>query len=224
MIQKFKDITGVRFGKLIAISRQSKKINNRSRTFWTCKCDCGKIKIIDLDHLQSGHTKSCGCESSKHRLKYINITHGDSKSKEFKAWRAIKSRCSNKKLKCYPHYGGRGIKVSDNWINSYSTFLSDMGRAPTANHSIERIDNNGDYDPSNCKWATKKEQANNTRSNTFITYKGEILTMGQWAEKMGLSKSTLSNRINYYKWPIEKALTYPLRNDSRRTGLIRDYK
>jgi len=130
--------------------------------------------------------------------------------KEYRTWKHIKERCNNKKCKAYKHYGGRGIKVCRRWENSYDYFLSDMGRAPSPAHSIERIDNNKGYSPDNCKWATLKEQMNNKRSNWVIEVFGENKTFAQWCELYNINPTTVRNRL-FRKpgWDIERALTTP---------------
>ena len=126
-----------------------------------CVCDCGNIGSYFLFNLKSGKTKSCGCLYKESRA--TNVTHGHSKTPLYVCWKSMKSRCYNKNRKDYYLYGGRGIIVCDRWINSYENFLSDMGEKPSAEYSIDRIDVNGNYEPSNCRWATPTEQRLNQR-------------------------------------------------------------
>lgn len=119
----------------------------------------------------------------------------------------MKSRCYNPKNIRYANYGARGIKVCDEWIHSFSTFLSDVGKRPSPNHSIDRINNDGDYELGNIRWATRKEQALNRSSNRFLTYEGKTKHLGIWAEELGIKRTTLTQRLNAYGWSIEKALT-----------------
>jgi hypothetical protein len=154
---------GEKFGRLTLMEEVESLYNNKIRRF-LCECDCGNKKLIHLTNLKSGDTKSCGClniEISKQR----NRTHGDSNSPEYQTWKRMKRRCDNPKGNRWEHYGGRGIKVCDRWINSYQNFLEDMGRKPSPEYSIDRINVNGNYEPSNCRWSTPKEQSNNTRRN-----------------------------------------------------------
>src|ERR1700684_2689322 len=116
-------------------------------------------------------------------------------------------RCCNPKQKHYDKYGGRGISVCDHWLASFDNFNADMGARPTLKHTLERVDNDGNYEPGNCKWATKKEQSRNTRTNVNITFNGETMCLSAWAEKVGLDRRTLDYRIRVYKWPLAKALT-----------------
>lgn len=137
-------------------------------------------------------------------------THGEArKTKEYEVWAKMKDRCRNKNSKSYPDYGGRGIKVCDRWMQSYTNFLTDMGRAPSPKHSIERNDVNGNYEPSNCRWATKIEQQNNTRTNRLVSYKGQIKTLAEWCRELNINRGTVESRIDRQKWSVAEALETP---------------
>ena len=137
-------------------------------------------------------------------------THGDSKrTAEYICWLRMKARCFDTKAKDYPRYGGRVITVCDRWRTSYENFLSDMGRKPSKGHSLERINNAGNYDPVNCRWATRVEQARNKRTNKPIVFNGQSLTAPEWAEITGINARTIWNRIHICKMSVEKALTTP---------------
>lgn len=165
-------------------------------------------------NLRSGGTKSCGCYA-REKLSSISTKHGHTKNRrvtsEYRAWCKMKERCNNKKDKCYPNYGGRGIKICDRWECSFENFLEDMGYKPSSKHSIDRIDVNGDYRPSNCRWATAKEQARNKTNNRVIHYKGKELCSSHWGEVLGMHRSTIEQRLDR-GWSVEKALTTPVRH------------
>lgn len=127
---------------------------------------------------------------------------------EYMSWRAMKRRCDQASSKEYLLYGGRGIKVCDRWLHSFSTFLLDMGARPSKKHTLDRIDKDGDYQPSNCRWATRKEQARNTRTNHLVTFQGKTLCINAWSEQLGIPGSTIRYRLRS-GWPIAQALTCP---------------
>ena len=202
-----KDIIGKRFGRLVVESFAGMSEFGKSR--WLCRCDCGKVIIRKKERLSSGDTKSCGCLRSDLRA-LNNLTHGDAgqKSPEYIAWQHMKSRCFNVSDKKHVRYGGRGITICERWM-SFENFLADMGRKPTPKHSIDRINNDGNYEPSNCRWATSKEQSVNTARNHFIKHDGKTLTISQWADILGISQNVITKRLSR-GWSDEKSICQPL--------------
>lgn len=205
----FNDLTGKRFGRLLVVGYAGK--NKHGQTQWLVKCDCGKENTLPNASLTAGRTRSCGCllvETSIRRA----TTHGrgNTANPEYACWSNMRQRCLTPGATNYKDYGGRGIKVCDRWLNSFENFIADMGMPPTPKHQIERRDNNGNYEPSNCYWATRKEQANNQRSTVILTLNGESKTISQWAEKSGLGYRTFYQRVTRYGYSLERALTTPL--------------
>jgi len=184
---RHKDISGQVFGYLTAIKYIGIKNKN---PLWLCDCPCGNSINATSNHLRSGDTKSCGCYKSE-----VHGTHGMCNTPEYNTWDGMKQRCSNPNHESFNHYGGRGIKVCDEWVNSFENFIIDMGKKPSANHSIERINNNENYHPSNCKWATHLEQSINKRTSKPIVYNGNPTTINQLSRDTGIAYSTLNHRI-----------------------------
>lgn len=192
-MSKFLDLTGKKFGLLTVIRLHSK--DDRYRYRWECVCDCGGKAVCITNNLTRGHTLSCGCYSMKRRAEAAT-KHGQSgRTAEYRAWLHMKSRCYNNKVELYPIYGGRGITVCKRWLHSFENFFSDMGKRPSSKHSLDRIDVNGNYEPSNCRWATAIQQARNKRSNRLITFNGYTATLTEWAEKLNTTDKVIRKRI-----------------------------
>ena len=188
-------------------------INKLPKNYWLFKCECGKEKIIYASSVVSGHTKSCGCliKMSSKRAKL----HGLSGTVEYNTWCSIKERCYNTKNKYYYNYGGRGIVMSENWINSPEQFVYDMGKRPSKDYSIERIDNNGNYCKENCKWATRQEQQNNRRNTVLINYNNETKTLIDWCKILNLNYKTIETRIRL-GWSYEEAFITPIKHNIKK--------
>lgn len=177
------DMTGQRFGRLVAIEATGKR-NLANNRIWLFKCDCGEMSERDGYDVRRGKFSACQkCGAGKIGL--ANVTHGKSGTEEFRIWTNIQTRCYNQKSISYPSYGGRGITMCDRWRGSFQAFLDDVGRRPPGT-SIDRQDNDGNYEPGNCKWATTEEQANNRRTNIRVTIGQETKTLSQWASQSGL--------------------------------------
>ena len=196
MRSDFKNELAKKYGKLKVM-----ELFSAGRTAkWKCICDCGKIAIIQGAHLRSGESSSCGCEKG-------NVTHGMTKTRIWQIFQGMKERCYNKNSPAYKNYGDRGIKCE--W-KTFENFFADMGNTYKNGFTIERIDNNGNYCEKNCKWATRKEQANNTRRNINIEYQGKIHTLSEWCEELKLNYWTIIRRI-YRGWNKLDALLIPIK-------------
>ncbi len=206
----FNDLTGKTIGRLTVLHRGEDKVasNGRHRTMWVCRCSCGNVVTVQADSLNEkhGNTRSCGCLASE-IARNNHITHGDSSSALYDVWRGMKTRCLNAENVAYSNYGGRGIKLCEDWENSYESFMNwSMENGYQNGMSIDRIDNDGGYNPQNCRWTSSKEQANSRRTNRVIEYNGESHTLTQWAEILHINPKTLFSRI-YSGWSIDRALS-----------------
>lgn len=198
------NLEGKVFGKLTVIDKAEivKHPNGKTSTKWNCRCECGNSTRVVTVHLTSKRTRSCGC------LRGRETRHGDSGCLEHVSWKAMRSRCLNPKNKAFKDYGGRGIKICARWLESYENFLADMGRRPSSKHSIHRIDNDGNYEPSNCKWATSLEQSDNKRSLVILEITGLRQSAKRWAEDFDLKPSILYRRLKR-GWTPYDAVTIP---------------
>lgn len=194
------DITGNKYGKLTVIRYFESKNHNR---YWLCMCECGKERTVSTEKLTSGHTRSCGC------LKIIHKTHGYSmKLKEYICWLDMKGRCYRPTNQRFSNYGGRGITVCDRWVNSFENFLADMGLKPTPQHSLDRINNDGNYEPCNCKWSTPKEQRMNKQNTVRVFYKNNLVPLKNLCEELGISSKSVKWMAYWYKITIQEAFNY----------------
>lgn len=200
MGSKIVDITGKIYGQLTVLSIDTMR-SSRVK-YWICKCNCGNTKSIVGYSLKRGSTKSCGCTQGNRHGETIGGVH----TKEYMAWARTKAKCQVKSHHAYKWYGGRGISMCKRWLDSYENFLSDMGRAPSKKHSLGRIDNDGNYEPSNCRWETHIQQVNNTRANRRIEYQNEIKTIAEWSRHLGMSYGLIRDRISK-NWPLDKVFS-----------------
>ena len=199
------DISGKRFGRLMALRRSNIR---KGDNYWECACDCGSISTVRGSLLLRGETQSCGC-LGKQRLGEFNLSHGNTVSQkptpEYRAWQNMKTRCLNPKNRSYHCYGGRGITVCERWIDSFENFLEDMGERPEGT-TLDRISVNGNYEPGNTRWATKLEQANNKRTNVFVTYQGVDLTIAELSKALNLTYANLRKFLVAKKLSVEEAV------------------
>lgn len=207
----------MRCGRLTVIGRASNVVlpSGVVKTMWHCKCDCGNEKDVWSHSLLYGLTKSCGC-LQKEVVVNRNTTHGMAGTRLNRIFSAMKTRCYNESFPEYQNYGGRGIKICDEWLDDPSSFYNWANMSGYMDDlSIDRIDVNGNYCPENCRWSDRTAQANNKTNNIILSYNNETHTMAEWAKIIGIDKQTLKDRIRRYGWSVEDALTKPVRIDSR---------
>lgn len=201
------DLTGKTFGYLTVLNRAEN--NSRGDSRWLCRCKCGNEKIILGKSLRSGATVSCGCYHKEVVAKQMT-THGESKTRLFTIWQNMKRRCYNPNNKFYAYYGGRGISVCDEWLNDFVSFRDwavSTGYDETL--TIDRIDSDGNYEPSNCRWISRKAQVNNRRSNRFYEINGKRKTIAEWCEIYNVPHERTRRRVVNDGWDILDALTTP---------------
>ena len=204
---KAKIVAGDSFGRLTIIKELEKENYNRQ---FLCKCDCGNETQVDSSKLLSGNTKSCGCLKSE-LLTKNNKTHGMSGTKIYSVWESMKQRCLNKNDKSYSNYGDRGIKICKEWLEFEPFYEWAIENGYREGLMIDRVDNDGNYEPDNCQWVKRKTQNNNRRNNRNITFEGKTKTMAQWSRDLEINYGTLKYRLNN-DWSVKKALTTPVNN------------
>ena len=181
---KFQDLTGHKFGRLIVVSFAYKRY---ACSHWNCLCECGGTAVCRSSSLKDGYSQSCGCIIRK---------HGKTRTSEYNIWSSMIARCTNRKCHAYHRYGGRGITVCERWRTSFINFFSDMGPRPSLKYTLDRFpDNDGNYEPGNCRWATMKEQQRNRGNNHLITINGQTKCLNEWAEIVGLHRTAIERRI-----------------------------
>lgn len=193
------DLTGEKFGRLTVIGLDESK--QTRKTYWICQCECGGIKSARSDSLICGAIKSCGCmKREQDKVNLGRTTHGQEGTRLYHIWQGVKRRCNDKNTVCYDRYGGRGITVCEEWNNSFVPFYEwAMNNGYTEELTLDRIDNNGNYEPSNCRWATMREQSNNRSSNIKITIGNATKTLIQWCEIFEVDYQTV--RARYHRFP-----------------------
>lgn len=200
----YEDLTGQTFNLLTAISYSGYSATARS-TSWLWQCACGKFKVIQATNVKSGHTRSCGCYQEKTRGLH-SVTHGKTSSRVYHIWATMKARCHNKNHDKYKYYGALGIEVCEEWRDSFSAFIRDMGE-PSEHEQIDRIDNSKGYQPDNCRWTTRTHNMRNKRNNHLVHYGGKDMPISQLCEEVNVPKHALYRRINEWKMSVEDAIS-----------------
>lgn len=209
-VHNFKDLTGQRFGRWTVIDRTDDSRTGRTR--WLCHCECGAEKNVQASSLLCGDSKSCGCFNLE-QIRTNSITHGGCNTQEYGIWCAMLRRCYNPAVREFPRYGGRGITVCPRWLHSFENFIRDMGPRPSAEHSIDRIKNEGPYSPRNCRWTDRFTQANNKRNNRMVLVEGHHVTLAEASRSTGIEYHVVFKRLRR-GWSIERALSTPVRHRS----------
>jgi hypothetical protein len=202
------DLTGQRFGKLTVLAEVPR--TNRRERRWQCRCDCGKEQSLNQRSLRTDRVRSCGC-LTREALAKSHEKHGHAsgyrQTRAYSAWAAMLQRCRNPKNPRYSQYGGRGISVCEEWLQ-FEPFLTDLGEPPEG-HSLDRIDNDGNYEPSNVRWSDRISQQNNRRCNHLLTYDGITDTVTGWSRRAGLTAHVIRKRLRL-GWSVEDTLTKPV--------------
>lgn len=213
LVDVFKDeLTGRKFGRLTVECLDHVDPSKGNCRYWRCSCSCGAGKEVVVlgTYLKNGSVKSCGC-LQKENLTKFRCAHSGTGTRLYRIWQVMKGRCFRKTHPSYKYYGQRGITVCEEWKDNFPAFRDwALANGYQDNLMIDRIDNNGSYTPDNCRWATFKTQANNTRHNHYLTFQGHTQTIAQWAAELDIPTDLISNRINRLGWPVEKALSTPV--------------
>ena len=197
------DLTNKKIGRWTVLREGTRDKYNHLR--WVCECECGIVKEVTGSSLRRGESRSCGCLKNELQSER-NFKHGESDTRLYKIWGGIKSRVSNKNDTTFEHYGGRGIKICDEWIE-YVPFRDwSLSNGYTDELSIDRIDVDGNYEPSNCRWISMEKQMSNMTTNNLITYKGRTKTLTEWSDSLGIKRSTLSSRIHRQGMSFQEAI------------------
>lgn len=213
-------LIGKLINRLTVISGCIIKSEKRNHNGYRCKCICGNETIVRATALRNGSIKSCGCYNVERTIETQSI-HGQSKNGiTYKSWESLRNRCNNPNNPEYYNYGGRGIRVCDRW-NSFKNFLADMGERPSLEYSIDRYpNNNGNYEPANCRWATQKEQCRNLRVNKWIEYNGKTMIKTDWAEYLGMDLGTF--RYHFKTKSMDKIVYFLKQKENKAVALDKD--
>ena len=199
-MSRYKDISGQKFGRLTALHVLHN--NGTKCTYWLCVCECGNLKEVRGGELRNGQIKSCGCLN---RVPTI-VKHHQYNTRLYRVYHAMKQRCYNKNSTAYKDYGGRGIIICNEWVNSFDVFRAwAIHNSYDDSLTIDRVDVNGNYEPSNCRWVDRKQQQNNRRNTIYITYNGKTQTITQWAEELNIKQNTIRTRY-FLGWSDEECL------------------
>lgn len=210
------NMIGKQFGLLTVVERIPRKPEQKGSSKFLCICECGNSKDAGSYSLRKNLTTHCGCQTIKNISKSLT-KHGMKRTPEYRSWSHMIDRCENPNNVGWHLYGGRGIKVCDRWRQDFRHFFEDMDKRPSLKHSLDRKNNNGNYEPSNCRWATQKEQNSNTRINQTITYKGKTKILSEWAKELGIARLTLRYRLFEANWTVEQAFTIPVSSTKGRS-------
>lgn len=203
---KFRDLSGLTFGRLYVSSRHIEN-NKHGKAMFNCVCSCGSAVTASGTDISTGNTRSCGClkdEKAKARM----TRHGNRYHPMWMRYKAMLDRCYKESNDQYRNYGARGITVCERWVNSFDDYVNDLGFPPSENHTIDRVDNNLGYSPENCRWATKKDQSVNRRVTKIVTVGGVSMSLADWSKSLGLKKSAVYGRIRN-GWDVVRAVTHP---------------
>jgi hypothetical protein len=208
-MRRIENLSGRKFNRLTVLDFVG--LDKQRGSVWRCRCDCGNVTVVPRHSLVRRNTTSCGCAKlervKKMAVEYLT-THGETGSPEYRSWCSMMGRCNNPRNPKFPRYGGRGIKVCERW-RAFDNFLKDVGKKPSSAHSIDRKDNDGNYEPKNCQWSLPKTQSRNRSDNHFLEFKGKRATLSEWEEITGIQQTTIRYRV-CVGWSTERALTTPV--------------